>query len=257
MDGVVVWEDSPLVKAVRSGHVLVVDEADKAPLEVVCILKGLLEDGEMLLSDGRRIIGPRALAVPKPEDIQVHPAFQMIVLANRPGFPFLGNDFFREIGDVFAVSCIDNLDEYSEISLLRSYAPSVAESTLTRLTALFKDLRLMVDDGLLSYPYSTRELVNIVRHLEEFRDDSLVHTVENVFAFDNYDVGLREQVTSVFHRHGIPVGLSTTRFQVGDAATHSVAQIIEEAFQWRIPRHENVNAHDDEQAKEHLRVQRK
>jgi hypothetical protein len=26
----------------------------------------------------------------------------MIVLANRPGFPFLGNDFYREIGDVFS-----------------------------------------------------------------------------------------------------------------------------------------------------------
>ena len=28
------------------------DEADKAPIEVVCILKGLLEDGEVLLSNG-------------------------------------------------------------------------------------------------------------------------------------------------------------------------------------------------------------
>jgi len=35
IDGVVVWEDSPLVKSVREGHVLVVDEADKAPLEVI------------------------------------------------------------------------------------------------------------------------------------------------------------------------------------------------------------------------------
>jgi len=26
----------------------------------------------------------------------------MFVLANRPGFPFLGNDFYREIGDVFS-----------------------------------------------------------------------------------------------------------------------------------------------------------
>ena len=33
-DGVVVWEDSPLVRAVRLGRTLVVDEADKAPLEV-------------------------------------------------------------------------------------------------------------------------------------------------------------------------------------------------------------------------------
>jgi hypothetical protein len=41
---------------VREGRTLVVDEADKAPLEVVIILKGLVEDGEMLLSDGRRIV---------------------------------------------------------------------------------------------------------------------------------------------------------------------------------------------------------
>ena len=34
------WEDSPLVRAVREGRVLMVDEADKAPVEVVGILKG-------------------------------------------------------------------------------------------------------------------------------------------------------------------------------------------------------------------------
>lgn len=31
------------------GRVLVLDEADKAPLEVVAVLKGLVEDGEMLV----------------------------------------------------------------------------------------------------------------------------------------------------------------------------------------------------------------
>lgn len=30
--------------------------------------------------------------------IQIHPDFRMIVLANRPGFPFLGNDFFGTLG---------------------------------------------------------------------------------------------------------------------------------------------------------------
>ena len=39
VDGRVKYEDSPLVKAVREGHVLVVDEADKAPTHVTCILK--------------------------------------------------------------------------------------------------------------------------------------------------------------------------------------------------------------------------
>jgi hypothetical protein len=38
-DGIVVYEDSPLVQAVKYGHVLIVDEADKAPTHVTCILK--------------------------------------------------------------------------------------------------------------------------------------------------------------------------------------------------------------------------
>lgn len=38
-DGVVVYEDSPLVQAVKLGHVLLIDEADKAPTHVTCILK--------------------------------------------------------------------------------------------------------------------------------------------------------------------------------------------------------------------------
>ena len=49
VDGSIVWKDSPLVRAAKTGRTLVVDEADKAPLEVVCVLKGLIEDGEMLL----------------------------------------------------------------------------------------------------------------------------------------------------------------------------------------------------------------
>lgn len=46
-NGVVRYQDSPLVSAVRHGRVLVIDEADKAPLEVVCILKSLAEDGAL------------------------------------------------------------------------------------------------------------------------------------------------------------------------------------------------------------------
>lgn len=47
---------SSKVKAVKLGHVLVVDEADKAPTNVTCILKTLVENGEMILADGRRIL---------------------------------------------------------------------------------------------------------------------------------------------------------------------------------------------------------
>lgn len=37
-----------------------VDEIDKAPTEVVCILKSLLEDEEILLPDGRRFVGRKS-----------------------------------------------------------------------------------------------------------------------------------------------------------------------------------------------------
>lgn len=47
------------VKAVKFGHILVVDEADKAPTNVTCILKTLVESGEMVLSDGRRIVASK------------------------------------------------------------------------------------------------------------------------------------------------------------------------------------------------------
>jgi MoxR-like ATPase len=55
-NGRIVWVDSALIRAVRHGRALVVDEADKAPLEVVAVLKSLVEDGQMLLADGRRIL---------------------------------------------------------------------------------------------------------------------------------------------------------------------------------------------------------
>lgn len=102
-DGLIVYEDSPLVKAVKLGHILVVDEADKAPTNVTCILKTLVENGEMILADGRRIVADAASVDGRENAIVVHPDFRMVVLANRPGFPFLGNDFFGTLGKARAV----------------------------------------------------------------------------------------------------------------------------------------------------------
>jgi hypothetical protein len=53
--------------------------------------------------------------------------------------------------------------------MLRQYGPAVPEEVLRQLTGLFADLRGMVHEGALNYPYSTRELVNIVRHLQVLR----------------------------------------------------------------------------------------
>lgn len=119
--GIVRYEDSPLVKAVRFGRVLVVDEADKAPLHVTCVLKSLIESGEMQLSDGRKIVPSdyEATKSEEPNLVRMHKNFRMIILANRFSFPFLGNDFFTILGDLLACHPIDNPDPQSEIQMLR------------------------------------------------------------------------------------------------------------------------------------------
>ncbi|GMF11715.1 unnamed protein product [Phytophthora lilii] len=207
IDGRIKWEDSPLVRAAKTGRTLIVDEADKAPLEVVCVLKGLIEDGEMLLGNGKRLIDPAKVAIEEWHDeeniIVLHPNFRMWVLANRPGFPFLGNNFFREIGDIFAsqyvlnvyvdlnssplthvvlfFSAIDNPDEESELSLLTAYAPSVPITILRRLCKAFAELRELVEDGTITYPYSTRGAVAVAKHLEQFPNDGVASVLQTSF----------------------------------------------------------------------------
>lgn len=205
-DGIIIFEDSPLVRAVKEGHVLVVDEADKAPTHVTCILKTLVESGEMHLGDGRRIVPHDSVFKSSPELIVTHPDFRMIVLANRPGFPFLGNDFFGALGDIFSCHAIDNPDMESEMEMLRQYGPDVPEGTLRKLVQAFGELRDMADQGLIAYPYSTREVVNMVKHLQKYPDEGLTSIVRNVFDFDSYNTEIQETIIKTMQKHGIPFG---------------------------------------------------
>ncbi|XP_074632889.1 von Willebrand factor A domain-containing protein 8-like isoform X1 [Acropora palmata] len=208
-DGVIIYEDSPLVRAVKFGHVLVVDEADKASTHVTCILKSLVENGIMMLGDGRRIVSGDETTPLSENVIRAHPDFRMIVLANRPGFPFLGNDFFGSLGDIFSCHAVDNPDFESEMSMLRQYGPSVPEELLLQLVNAFGELRSRADQGLISYPYSTREVVSVVKHLQAFPNEGLASVVRNVFDFDSYHPEVKDAVREVLHKHGIPVGAST------------------------------------------------
>ncbi|XP_073701902.1 von Willebrand factor A domain-containing protein 8 [Garra rufa] len=209
-DGIIVYEDSPLVKAVKMGHILVIDEADKAPTNVTCILKTLVESGEMILADGRRIVSDPLEAAGRPNAIPMHPDFRMIVLANRPGFPFLGNDFFGSLGDIFSCHAVDNPKPQAEFAMLKQYGPDVPDPILQKLVAAFGELRAMADQGTITYPYSTREVVNIVKHLQKFPGEGLANVVRNVFDFDSYNKDMREVLITALHKHGIPIGAKPT-----------------------------------------------
>ena len=55
----------------------------------------------------------------------------------------------------------------------KAYAPQMEEKTIDRLVATFAELRMMADQGQTQYPYSTREAVAIVKHLQEYPDEGI------------------------------------------------------------------------------------
>lgn len=76
------YTDSPLLRAIKFGRIIIIDEADKAPEHVVAIFRSLAGQGELTLSDGRRV----CLVRERKGDIAVHANFRLILLANRPGY---------------------------------------------------------------------------------------------------------------------------------------------------------------------------
>ena len=204
-DGQIVWQDSPLVRAARHGRILLVDEADKAPLEVVALLKQLVEDGNVLLGNGQRL----SRGDGKQEDgmIPIHPDFAVWVLANPAGFPFLGNDLFAQCGDVFRTVVVSNPDRASEVQILMEYAPDVALTILSRLATAFGELRDMNARGQLTYPYSLREAVATAKHLQQYPATPIAAALSGVLAFDSFDARLVAQLTVIFKKHDIDLGI--------------------------------------------------
>ena len=221
--GVILFQDSPLVKAMTFGRVLVIDEADKAPTEVVFIMKGLVSDGEITLNDGRKFLTPKSTLFNSPNQLppnyhRTHKNFRSIFLANRPGFPFLGNDFFSEMGDCFSVHVVDNPSQEEEMLLLSEIAPNVPTNTLERITSVFQELRGLVEEGVLQYPYSLRELCSIAKHLEKFPKEEITTVLENVFSFDSFEENIQKVLLQVFLKHG----LALSKLQLEQVSTTSL-----------------------------------
>jgi DNA-binding response OmpR family regulator len=81
-NGVIKYTDSPLLRAIAFGRIIIIDEADKAPEHVVAIFRSLAGQSELSLSDGRRVRATRERST----DIVVHRNFRLVLLANRPGY---------------------------------------------------------------------------------------------------------------------------------------------------------------------------
>ena len=112
-----------------------------------------------------------------------------------------------------------NPDLPSEVQLLRQYGPDVPVSILTRVASVFADLRALSDAGEMAYPFSTREAVSLVRHMQAFPNDGVLGAADNVFSFDSHQPQLTAQLSGVLRRHGIPAASGAEPFAVKLAPT--------------------------------------
>lgn len=195
--------DSPLVRGIKTGRVVVVDEADKCSAAVTAVFKSLAERGELTLPDGRRVRPPGSMGAD--DDVLVHPSFKLVLLSNRPGFPFLGNSFLEVIGEGFSCFSVSNPDLHSEIRLLSQAAPQVPEEMIKKLVLAVGDLRDAFDSQQVSYPYSLRELLHIVRHMNQFPEEDLTSVLLNVLSFDLHKPESMNFVVEILKKRGLPI----------------------------------------------------
>ncbi|WFD43708.1 hypothetical protein MPSI1_002372 [Malassezia psittaci] len=214
-DGQLRYSDSPLVRAVKLGRVIVVDEVDKCSASVSAVFKSLAERGELSLPDGRRVVPHGSKAR---DAIQVHKDFRLVLLANRPGWPFLGNAFTDVIGEGFSCYAVANPDAKSEQELLERMAPNVDPSLIQKLVSAFQDLRLAFDEDLINHPYSLRELIHLVRHLNQYPDEPLREVMLNMLSFDLYRPEAMKLIQETFARHGLKIGYVSVESLRAEAA---------------------------------------
>jgi von Willebrand factor A domain-containing protein 8 len=161
-------------------------------------------------------------------DVLLHPNFRLILLANRPGFPFLGNEFLQVLGEGFSCYVVSNPDLASEVRLLQQAAPSVSENLIRKLDLAFHDLRQAFVDGLVTYPYSLRELLHIVKHLHNYPQESLTAVLLNTLAFDLHRPEAIQYVVQILKKRGLDTdGLSLAEIRDSVGALGKEAKRIE------------------------------
>ena len=69
----------------------------------------------------------------------------------------------------------------------------------------FAKLRNLNEESILNYPYSTREIVSIAKHFDNYPSDGIVAALNNVFDFDFSDEIVLERVSEVLSQAGIPI----------------------------------------------------
>ncbi|MBF0253098.1 MAG: AAA family ATPase [Candidatus Omnitrophica bacterium] len=189
INGETKWVPSVLVEAMKQGRWLILDEIDRAPRGVLSVLNNLLQFKEMTLPDGTRL--------------KAHENFRVIALMNPPTGAYAGSELSSELEDRFLMHYVDYLPEEEEVEYLKSIAPKVETDLIVRLVRAANDLRAAYKRGEIPKPFSTRGLVNVVEHLNEYTNDSVYAELYRVFNLRYISEEYQETVNKVFKTYDL------------------------------------------------------
>lgn len=166
-NGNTVWQDGPVVKAMRQGAVLLLDEIDLGTSKLMC-LQPVLEGKGVYLKKTNQWVRPTA-------------GFTVIATANTKG---KGSDDGRFVGtNVMNEAMLDRFDyTYNQVYAPRAIERKIIKKAMTKfevpddgdfsdkLTKWSELIRKLFAEGSIDEIISTRRLVNIVKAVSMFRD---------------------------------------------------------------------------------------
>lgn len=202
IDGNTVWQDGPVVKAMRAGGVLLLDEIDLASFNIMC-LQPVLEGKGVYLKKINEWVKPAA-------------GFTVFATANTKG---KGSDDGRFIGTGVLNEAF--LDRFP-VTLEQEYAPRATEKKIVKkaMSAVGIDdndfaenlvkwaeiIRKSFAEGAIDEIISTRRLVDITKAYSIF-DDKM--TAINM-AISRFDDDTKEGFLSLYSKVDIDAAASTT-----------------------------------------------
>ena len=154
------WQDGALVRAMRTGALLLLNEYDLADPSQMSALNGVLEDGRICLETHGC------------EVVEAQPGFSVVVTANTNG---AGDNTGRYIGcgelnqaqlDRFLFIKVDYMSASDETELLNRWAQGrVYPDFIDRLVEQANELRYQFVEGTINVPVTTRKLIHFLERM--------------------------------------------------------------------------------------------
>jgi len=150
-EGKFVWEDGLIIKAVREGYWLILDEMNSLDADILFCLHGLMDDGYITLANNSEVV-------------EAHPDFRLFATMNPISY-FGVKTLNQALADRFAIIDV-GFDKEIDKALIKqlNYPKEIQTSLLT----LIQNIRMEYEKGEISQNFGHRTLSNTVKLSKQF-----------------------------------------------------------------------------------------